>query len=583
MDLYEKNIKIVISDRNYSSWYFIDNINDTELTIEKYPILKTINPIDSKLFNKDIFNISLDGITTIRHSFIKNTINIAGVLILEGNKTFGRTSNNKRLFYKCIPDDKRLPVFIIPYEIKIGFSKVYKNKYIVFQFKKWDGKHPEGIIKETIGDIDNLDAFYEYQLYCKSIHDSITEFTNKTRSVLNEKSNDEYIERIFNNKDFIIEERLDKYIFTIDPPNSLDYDDAFGIEKLPNGDYSVSVYIANVYFWIETLRLWNSFSRRVSTIYLPDRRRPMLPTILSDILCSLQEGQKRFALVMDFIIDENGTILIEPTYKNVLINVRKNYNYEEPKMLLKDSYYQKLFDLSVKMDRNVKNSHDLVSFWMITMNQYSGKYMAKNKIGIFRSAIYINNESAIDIENNKYNLKDDTVRVINNWNNTVGQYLLYNDNISLKHELLNIQSYIHITSPIRRLVDLLNQMLLCKNIGLIQNMSLESLEFLKKWENEMEYINISMRSIRKVQTDCELMNRCFNMPNIMNIEYEGVLFDKIIKNDGIIQYMVYLENLKLLSRISTNVDIQNYTIVKFKLFLFEDEDKTKKKIRLQMI
>jgi hypothetical protein len=69
----------------------------------------------------------------------------------------------------------------------------------------------------------------------------------------------------------------------------------------------------------------------------------------------------------------------------------------------------------------------------------------------------------------------------------------------------------------------------------------------------------------------------------MNIEHEGVLFDRIIKNDGIIQYMVYLENLKLLSRISTNVEMQNYSIVKFKLFLFEDEDKTKKKIRLQMI
>jgi translation initiation factor 6 (eIF-6) len=144
-------------------------------------------------------------------------------------------------------------------------------------------------------------------------------------------------------------------------------------------------------------------------------------------------------------------------------------------MLLKDSNYQKLFDLSAKMDRNVKNSHDLVSFWMINMNRYSGEYMAKNKIGIFRSAVYINNESAIDIENNKYNLKDDTIRVINNWNNTVGQYLLYNDNISLEHELLNIQSYIHITSPIRRLVDLLNQMLLCKNINLIQNMSLDCL------------------------------------------------------------------------------------------------------------
>ena len=35
--------------------------------------------------------------------------------------------------------------------------------------------------------------------------------------------------------------------------------------------------------------LWRSFTKRVSTIYLPDKKRPMLPTILSDCLCSLQE------------------------------------------------------------------------------------------------------------------------------------------------------------------------------------------------------------------------------------------------------------------------------------------------------
>jgi len=583
-----KQIKIIIENRNYTSWHFVDPYTNIKINIEnEIPELLQLNPIDSKLFSRDIFTYHCDDNGKVKieliNQYLKSTLVIAGVLQLENNKTFGRTINKKRLLYKCIPDDKHLPSFLIPYDIKLNFTKVLKNKYVVFKYDNWNDKHPHGILHESIGDVDLLEAFYEYQLYCKSLHISLTDFTNKTREILNKKTGNEFVEQIMKNTNFKIEDRREVYIFTIDPLHSSDFDDGFSISHLNNGLVKVSVYISNVYFWLETLGLWNSFSRRVSTIYLPDRRRPMLPTILSDSLCSLQEGHKRFALVMDFIIDENGSILTEPTYKNVLIIVRKNYSYEEPKMILKDSYYQKLFDLSVKMDRNVKNSHDLVSFWMITMNQYSGKYMAKNKIGIFRSAVYINTESAIDIENNKYILKDDTIRVINNWNNTVGHYLLYNDNISLEHELLNIQSYIHITSPIRRLVDLLNQMILCKNLDLIQNMSLDSLEFLRKWENEMEYINISMRSIRKVHTDCELMNRCFNMPNIMNIVHEGVLFDKIIKNDGIIQYMVYLENLKLLSRISTNVEMQNYSIVKFKLFLFEDEDKTKKKIRLQMI
>ena len=70
-----------------------------------------------------------------------------------------------------------------------------------------------------------------------------------------------------------------------------------------------------------TLKLWNSFTKRVSTIYLPDRKRPMLPTILSDTLCSLQENENRFALTMEIVINNDGTINedIPVEYKNVII------------------------------------------------------------------------------------------------------------------------------------------------------------------------------------------------------------------------------------------------------------------------
>ena len=47
--------------------------------------------------------------------------------------------------------------------------------------------------------------------------------------------------------------------------------------------------------------------------------------------------------------------------------------------------------------------------------------------------------------------------------------------------------------------------------------------------------------------------------------------------------MVYLEELKLLSRITTQTDVSNYSYNNFNMYLFEDEDKLKKKIRLQII
>jgi hypothetical protein len=99
----------------------------------------------------------------------------------------------------------------------------------------------------------------------------------------------------------------------------------------------------------------------------------------------------------------------------------------------------------------------------------------------------------------------------------------------------------------------------------------------------MDYINASMRSIRKVQTDCEVLNRCYTRPEIMDSFHEGIVFDKILKNDGTFHYMVYLEQLKLLSRIATSSDVPNYSKNKFKMYLFEDEDKVKRKIRLQII
>jgi hypothetical protein len=113
--------------------------------------------------------------------------------------------------------------------------------------------------------------------------------------------------------------------------------------------------------------------------------------------------------------------------------------------------------------------------------------------------------------------------------------------------------------------------------------SSEAAEFMNRWLKQLEYINTSMRSIRKVQTDCEVLHRCMTTPELMEMIHEGTLFDKIVKHDGTITYMVFIEKWKMLSRISTNQDIPNYSVAQFKIFLFEDEDQTKKKIRLQIV
>ena len=213
-----------------------------------------------------------------------------------------------------------------------------------------------------------------------------------------------------------------------------------------------------MYFYgLETLKLWNSFTKRVSTIYLPDRKRPMLPTILSDTLCSLQANENRFALTMELVINMDGSINedVPIQYNNVIINVNKNYNYDD-KNLKDNIHYNKLFNISQKMSRSVKTDHDLVSFWMVFMNMNVGNKLNDAKHGIFRTAFIQNKELYTDID---MKLNEDTKRVIQSWNNAVGKYVAYKDDISLQHEMMkfhksrydnkNVNAYIHITSPIR--------------------------------------------------------------------------------------------------------------------------------------
>ena len=585
-----KTYKIHINDRNGSSWevFDMDKFNKIELDI---------NPLENKLFTNDVFTVDKSRKLTIVHSSIRSGPPIPGVLILDGNKTYGRekklidgqtyTQNRAksaggRLLYKCIPDDVRIPPFLVPYEIKsMGFSKVFKNLYVTINFESWEDKHPRAKLDNVIGPVDILDNFYEYQLYCKSLNASIQKFQKDTSKAIESKSHEGIIDMIV--KKFpTIEDRTDQskwYILTIDPLNSQDFDDAFSLMDIDNNTKMLSIYIANVTVWMDVLNLWSSFSRRISTIYLPDKKRPMLPTILSDCLCSLQQNVKRVAFVMDIYI-KDGTVS-DIKYNNAIIKVKHNYTYEDPNLLSDINYHQTLevtqeLSRKYKYINNVRNSHELICYFMILINYHCARELIKHKTGIFRSTIMKRDFSVPET------IPDDVAKFIKIWNSATGQYIDGSEISDTRHELLDVDAYIHISSPIRRLVDLLNMIKFQNNLNII-TLSENADKFYDKWLGEINYINTTMRSIRKVQCDCSLLDLCHNSPEIMEKEYDGYLFDKIYRNDGLYQYVVFLPELKLSSRITLREKFDNFENKKFKLYLFDDEEKFKRKIRLHML
>lgn len=529
-------IRLFVKDYGYSTWDY--KIECSEEPPQPFP-----NPLENKILNNDL--LIYDKINKkyiIQHSPIRTAKYIPGVLILEYNQTYGRTKNRKRLLYKCIPDDKHLPHFLVPYDIVLDFSKSYPNKYVLFKFEEWDDVHPTGLLVETIGDVNHLEAFYEYQLYSKSLHSSVKEMTNKIREMTKKKGMKEYFQEILNNPLYQICDDTEKYIFSIDSQNTTEFDDALSITNDSENNIVITVYVSQVVFWLELFQLWNSFDNRISTIYLPDRRRPMLPTILTDSLCSLKEGELRFSIAVEFHIDKNTYNIMHDQTRiyNAMIRNNKNYSYEDPKLIYQDKYYIHLFETTVRMDSHVKNSCELVSYWMVKTNSYVANYMFQHKTGIYRIGKLkqntIQDQEQIDQESdqekmNYQELDNDTKKYIEYHANA--QSVLYQDDICLKHELMKQHVYLRITSAIRRYEDICNQRELMRLMGIHLNKGKTLEEFFQE-----EMCNERYRSIRKVESESEMMKRIY-----LNEEYyiKGILYSRRQLHDGRYHYKVYIK------------------------------------------
>jgi exoribonuclease R len=533
-------IKVALHNRDYTSWEYTQDGVKVDLP--------HLIPSKHKLLHDDLVLFKGDTVVIVE-SFFRDSI-LAGVLIL--GKTYGRFG--KRLLYKCIPDNKSLPVFLVPYTLDAGFSKVVKNKYIVFRFIDWDSDHPHGEIKETLGDVDSLEAFNEYQLYRRGLHLSLTPFAKASRTILKDVNP---IQTILNK--YLVEDlRSVKNVFTVDPADCTDFDDAFSVSE-ENGVATINVYIANVFLWLETYGLWEHMTERVSTIYLPDKKRPMLPPILSEDLCSLKQGEDRFAFMMSVKYDMQTLEPIEnPVFKNVLVHISKNYVYEDPK-LEKNLAYKVLKTLAKTDD-----SHEVVAFWMIQMNAMSAEHLRDRGKGIFRSAT----ESKKSTEG----VTESTKNTINQWLGNYGSGAVYSE-VCAPHSQLGVDAYVHITSPIRRLVDILNQIWFQPVISDLCQ------AFLEKWTRNLDKVNRATKDIRKTQMDCELL--ALANKNGSDKEFSGILFDRNFVS-GKYEYAVYIEELKMFSRIKTDEFVENFTKSQFRIFVFEDEDRLCRKIQLQL-
>lgn len=585
MDLPKYTIEIHDS---YSSWEIKDEYNNK--------IELNINPYHEKLVNGDNFHYNHNQSKIIvSHSILKNDV-IPGILIIESNKTYGRNAKGK-LLYKFIPNNNTFPHFLVQYELKnVGLTKAMPNLYVMVQFTGWADKHPNGIISQLIGNVDTPDHFYEYQLYSKQLYSPIQKLNKEILNIIHTPANnfnyDESL-KLIAQKYNIINYRLHKkyYIFTIDNLHTIHYDDAISIMKdnlasNPN-TFIISIYISNASLWLDYYNLWEHLTdsfKRVANIYLPHKKINMFPPIFIDTFLNLKENTHRLAIAFDITIREGHIINIQPNI--CIIHINKNYVYNDSPLLNNKHY--KLLNAVVKTMDNLENinaydcdnmeSRKIIEYLMVVVNNYCAKQLftpstPTSSNGIFK--IYNPNTNTHILNN----IENPFISKINKKMNS--------QLVDSSYCFLNgiTQPYLNITSPMRKITDVIN-LCIFQKLFMLVSLSETFQTFYSFWINNLNYINSYVKHSKKIQNKCQLLHSCIQRPEDI---YNGVIIDicpnienkKCGKNENKInKYVVYLEKINLISKLISKHNYDIGYVGTFKIYVFINELNMKKKIRI---
>jgi ribonuclease R len=129
---------------------------------------------------------------------------------------------------------------------------------------------------------------------------------------------------------------------TIDPPDAKDFDDAINISRLdPKAEqdgaaWELGIHIADVAHFVKAgSPLDVEAKERGNSVYLPRKVVPMLPELLSNGVCSLQEGVNRFTKSVFIRLDESAHVL-SARFARGVIRSAKRMTYLEAQGLIDD-------------------------------------------------------------------------------------------------------------------------------------------------------------------------------------------------------------------------------------------------------
>lgn len=248
--------------------------------------------------------------------------------VIERKRKFfvGELLRQSKKSYLIEPDPRSAHVnfFVLPKNI----HNAQPHDKVVFELVNW--KHPNALpearITEVLGEKGTNDALILSILAEKQIKGQfpgeVIEFANRQAIDIPDS---EYERR---------RDIRDEVVFTIDPEDAKDFDDALSIKKLDNGNYYLGVHIADVTHYMQKDSVLDKEAlERGTSVYLVDRVIPMLPETLSNGVCSLRPNEDKLAFSCFMEIDQKGK-LIDYSIEETVIHSNQRYSYEDAQAIL---------------------------------------------------------------------------------------------------------------------------------------------------------------------------------------------------------------------------------------------------------
>ena len=145
-----------------------------------------------------------------------------------------------------------------------------------------------------------------------------------------------------------------KNVFTIDPAESMDLDDAISVKSLGNGNFDVNIHIADVSYFVKPNTKLDKEARLRCTSYYPPKPEvtvPMLPPELSEGCCSLLKGEDRLAVTVSVELTPDGRHVGDVRIERSLVRSSSRLTYRQAQQIIDET---RLHDLPV--NEEVRNS-----------------------------------------------------------------------------------------------------------------------------------------------------------------------------------------------------------------------------------